>query len=413
MSEVKRFCNDHNISVFLFCFIVLYSIFIAGEVQIPIISDVIFSYHAVDFSMGFCSKLIVGAIYNFFFDTVKDEYILIFESILLVGFFITLSVLLEKFIYAIEPKYRKAAFILVLFFLTGPCTFSMYVKQIGMLDVYWLFACAFFFIFLSNKKLYLFMIPLFLGTLMVHYGAIFSYIPFFVIIMLYKISCCEDKKERNMLWIVTVLSSVLAIALFIYLLLFEQDNVTYTLSEFSEIMKERGVTYNRYYEYALYRDGGEQAANYPELEKYFNTNVSTAESLINLLIIQFWVTLKSVSFTQDILPLVLISPIMFVIYKYISVIFRRDKKNYVKRFSLFCLVVLFWLTYIVSTFTSMDDLRWITHSFFPLFTSLLYILYIDRNNVEDFFENIVNNIPKNLILIYFIFYGVITIVPYC
>ena len=363
--------------------------------------------------MGFCSKLIVGSLYNLFFDVVRDEYIILMESIVLAALFIGVSFLLERFINGTKTEYRKTAFILSLFFLTGPCTLSMYVLEMGMFDVYWVLGCVLFFFFMKNKKFYALTIPLFLVILMIHYGSIFAYIPFMVIIMLYKISCCDNKGDRRLLWFTAIVSSVAVIGLFVYLLMFELENVTYTFEEFRKILKERGVTYTGFYDYSFYHEGGTYYEEmYPDLVKYKVIGASPLENLINTIMLLALFTYTTASLSTDLLPLLIVSPIVLLIYKCLSFIFKSDKKNVIKRFSLFCMFVLFWFTYIVSTFTSMDDLRWITHSFFPLFASFLYVCYIEKEKISDYCFELINRIPKVILFAYFIFYSVITIHPY-
>ena len=120
--------------------------------------------------------------------------------------------------------------------------------------------CAFFFLFLSNKKFYILIVPLIAVTIMIHFATVFCYAPFFVIIMLYKISCCEDKQERNYLWIIAVVSAVTAVALALYFMMFEQSNMVYTFEEFKSVMESRGIKDTLYYDYAFYRapDANEQ-----------------------------------------------------------------------------------------------------------------------------------------------------------
>ncbi|MBQ6874526.1 MAG: hypothetical protein IJO24_09575 [Clostridia bacterium] len=414
MSAVKRFYKSHNIAVFLFCFVVLYNIIFAANFKLPQVSWVVFSYHAVDFSMGFCSKLIVGSLYNLFFNVVKDEFIILMESVVLTILFAGVSFLLEHFINSTKREYKKIALICSLFFLTGPCTFSMYVLEIGMFDVYWVLGCVLFFYFMTNKKLYVLTIPLFLVVLMVHYGSIFAYIPFMVIIMLYKLSCCDDKKERRLLWFVAITSSVAVIGLFVYLLMFEMENVTYSFEDFRAVLKERGVTNTSFYDYSFYHESGEYYENLfsDVVEKYKVADASPMENLVNTIMMVALFTYTTVSLTVDILPLLIISPIMLLIYKCLFFIFKSEKNNKVKRFSLFCMFALFWFTYIVATFTSMDDLRWITHSFFPLFCCFLYICYIEKDRFTSYCFSLVNCIPKPCLFFYFLMYAVLTIYPY-
>lgn len=411
MSAVKKFYKSHNIAVFLFCSLCLYSVFI-GEGKIEKIGDYALSFHAVDFSMGFASKIVVGQIYNLFFDSVTQRNAMLLEILFLVVFFIIVSFLLENFIRKTDAEHRKNIFIGVILLLIGPCTFSLITKTIGMLDTYWLFSCALFFVFLSRKKLYFLIIPLIIVTIMIHFATIFNYAPFYIIIMLYKISCCENKKERNYLWIITVVAAVAAVALALYFMVFEQSNMVYTYEEFKDFMASRGITDTLYYDYAFYRAPEANASDYEELIQYQNISGNAAKDLISLITMQVKLALDSIYFGNDILPFVLLSPIIYFVYYFRFIIFKQNKENKVKRFSLFCMSVLFFMTYFVGKITSYDNLRWIIHSYIPLILSLLYILYIEKEKAIAVFSGIIERIPKKILATYILIYGIVVLEPY-
>ncbi|MGN1442331.1 MAG: hypothetical protein ACI4XE_00675, partial [Acutalibacteraceae bacterium] len=140
--------------------------------------------------------------------------------------FAAVAVFLEKFILQVPSDFRKTALIVLLFFITGPCTFSMYIIQLGMLDVYWVYVSVLFFICLYYKPLNIFIIPLFWILILVHYASVLCFVPFFAIIMLYRISCLEKKRDKAFLWIIWVLSVVTTICLLVYFLLYERSNLT-------------------------------------------------------------------------------------------------------------------------------------------------------------------------------------------
>lgn len=411
MSAVKRFYKSHNIAVFLFCFLCLYSIFIS-EGKLEKIGENALSFHAVDFNIGFASKLVVGQIYNLFFDYVTQGRVMLLEIIFLAVFMISASFFLEKLIKNTAPEYRKSVFIGVVLLLIGPCTFSLITKAIGMLDAYWLFTCAFFFLFLSNKKFYILIVPLIAATIMIHFATVFCYAPFFVIIMLYKISCCEDKQERNYLWIIAVVSAVTAVALALYFMMFEQSNMVYTFEEFKSVMESRGIKDTLYYDYAFYRAPDANEQDYGDLLQYQNTDGSVIENLVSLIALQIKLALETVYFGNDILPFVLLSPVICVIVYFLFAIFKNNKTNKVKRFSLFCMPVLFCLTYVVGKLTSYDNLRWIIHSYIPLLLSFLYILYIEKEEIVAAFSDFIEKLPKKLIMTYLLIYGMIVLDPY-
>ena len=230
--------------------------------------------------------------------------------------------------------------------------------------------------------------------------------------MLYKISCCDNKKERNYLWIITVVAAVAAVALALYFMIFEQSNMVYTYEEFKDFMASRGITDTLYYDYAFYRAPEANASDYEELIQYQNISGNAAKDLISLITIQVKLALDSIYFGNDILPFVLLSPIIYFVYYFRFIIFKQNKENKVKRFSLFCMSVLFFMTYFVGKITSYDNLRWIIHSYIPLILSLLYILYIEKEKTIAVFSGIIERIPKKILATYILIYGIVVLEPY-
>ena len=110
INKVKSFCNKHYFAVVIFVFSIVYSCIIFTN-NIPYgVNGEIYALHAVDFGLGFCSKLLPGAIYNIFFDSVGNFKTTAYLFILLLLFYVVLSFVLEKFILKIKEENRKTRF---------------------------------------------------------------------------------------------------------------------------------------------------------------------------------------------------------------------------------------------------------------------------------------------------------------
>ena len=67
MIKLKNLVIRHKIALSFFAFIVIYNfVFVDKPFEFSSLCDVTYAYHLVDFSVGFCTKLLPGAIYNFF-----------------------------------------------------------------------------------------------------------------------------------------------------------------------------------------------------------------------------------------------------------------------------------------------------------------------------------------------------------
>ena len=98
INKLKTYFNRHYYALIVFEFCIIYSCTILGDFATYGVDKAVSAIHAVDFGMGFCSKLIPGAIYNIFFDNVSKIKTSVYLIILLIGFFFVLSFMIEKFL---------------------------------------------------------------------------------------------------------------------------------------------------------------------------------------------------------------------------------------------------------------------------------------------------------------------------
>ena len=398
MNKIKSLAEKHYYSVFFFLFIIIYSYVVPGVLQPWESVDVTQSFHAVDYSMGFCSRFLPGVVYQFLFGAVNEKTLNLYMTALMVLFFFGLSLVLEKFILAVNSEYRFAAMVILLFFLTGPATFSIYIHTLGMLDVYWVFAALLFIVLLSRKETYFLLFIPFVLCVLVYYVTWICYIPFFIILILYKISVVKTKKEKVYLWAALLICIIAAASLTLYFALFERENLTYTLEEFIDVLKSRGIDYYRYYAESMYYDG------YGGLE---DPNASVFSELIARLGLNFswFYSLSKVS------VVILLLPAVSFIYKFF---FKQISQcdNTLRKFSYICMLLLFPGTLVFSFFTSTDFIRWTGHAFLPLISSFIYVLHCEGN---DALRNVKAGFEKQdfkAVLIYLAFYMSIVYDPY-
>ncbi len=368
-----------------FAFLMIYLIIIPGDSKPWTVDPVMYCFYVVDFSVGFCSRILQGAIVNWIFGTANETNITIFLNVLMVLTFALYSHFAEKILLKIDSEYRKTAVLFLLLFFTGPCTFGMFVKIVGMVDFFWVFSTAIFFFIIQKKRLYFLIVPLFVFMVFIYYASLLSYVPFLALMLLYTISYTKEEKEKKYLTAVFFVSVIVTFSLGVYFVVFERSNLNYTFEEFNEYLMAKGVEEHRlfYYDYAFYRKVPYEiyhALNVSEISP--GQNPSSPSGVLGVIRQQILVNFRIFTFTEA-TPLVclLVTPVAVYIYRFIINKIRQEKDNKLRCFTLTCVLLLFPLTIItVLLFFSMDLVRWVGNAFIALFVSFLYILYKDGND---------------------------------
>ncbi|MBQ2931399.1 MAG: hypothetical protein IJE62_00940 [Clostridia bacterium] len=405
MARIKSFCKNHIYAFAFFAFLVLYNFVVVLKCQLPQISEVVYSFHIVDYSIGFCSKLLVGAIFNFFYDEINRSNVLTYEIILILLLFVTIAIFCEKLFKKVSYKYRKTALIIIFFFLSGPGTFAPHILDIGSLDLYWVYFTVLFIVCLTNQKLYPLIIVPFVFCVLIHFASLICFIPFFVIVSLYKLSGIEDITERKKLWISLIVSVILAVALAAYFMMFERSNVNYTIEEFHEFLKSKGSTHFRYYDWYLYQV---YESELNEVVKQFETTqgiwyaIQTVFQQMHYTILLLLRNPESLTASTEAFLFSL--PITVLLFAFIIKQIKDNRKNKIRSFSLVLSLMLFFATPVTGLFFSLDYVRWFAHAFLILFMTCLYICYIENQNCWQTLHNIISKFPVATLLGYFIVY---------
>ncbi len=379
MTSIKKFLYEHRIAFILFAFTVIYEIVIGNRMSFWRVSDHTFSLYTVDYGMGFCSRILPGAVFNFLFRELSYKNVTVFCTAIVLLMFAGVAVLLEKFITSVGSEYRLLSLFFALLILTGPASFSVFVIALGYFDLYWVGSSIVFIFLLSHKKLYFLIVPLFLISVLVHYGAIVCYIPFMAVMILLKAAFAEDKNEKLYLFVVFTVSVVLTLGITLYFILFGRANLTYSLHEFNRIIVNRGAKVTYLLDYSLYGD----VEYAEEINSVLWTSLPEDASIVQKLSLMLQqrlmatdhfaersgTVLEKVSGAVMLIPAVCIPAAVFI-----NTI-KEKENNTLKRFACLCSLLLFAGTLIVGLFSSTDTFRWRTNAFLPLFASFLYLLY--------------------------------------
>ena len=412
INKIKEFSKKHYYAVIIFAFIMIYSFVVPGEFSLFRADNAILAIHAVDFGMGFCSKLLPGAIYNLFFDSVSIVKTSVYLIVLLTIFFGILSVFLEKFILSVDTGHRKIALIILAFFLTGPSTFAIHTHYPGMLDMYWVFCALMLFIFLSKKQLIPLVLLPFILCVTVYFASLICFIPFFVIIILYKISCTQDKTEKLLLWSVVIISAMAAVGLGVYFAVCETDNLVYTIDEFHSIYSERGVDRFFYFDQSLYKEIESYGLN--KFNGYLPKDNSNIENIISEIVLRINYSLSMISLGDKLIVIFLISPAVILILSFLLNQIKSNikKRNTLKLFSNICMLILPFFTTFSSVFFSEDLIRWIGHAFITLFIYFIFSIYNEGEESWCWIEDRISKLPTPILMIYFTLYATTIYHPY-
>lgn len=416
---------------YIFAFLLVYSFVVVRKCRLPSMEDVVYSFHAVDFSMGFCSRFLPGAIFNFIFKTPTILKATIYETVLLVGFFAVLSVFISKISRSLSEENRPCFLLLTLFFLTGPGTFSIYSYQIGMLDVYWMFFGIAFFALIKNKYLKWLTPVICILCLLIHYAAILCYIPLFALIALYEASVTESKREKNSYYTIFILICVFSIPSFLYFVLSDSANHTYTQEQFDAVLEARGAFNHLYYDDTAYgandvinnllRDGiitKEQSNTYlnpiilsPEKYHGFAVLINQIWEHIHLLTLLYSLDVYTKALIRQLVIYFLEFPIVITIFRYFIHCIK-SKKSKLYSFIFICITIYYPVISLITPLLSTDTVRWMSHSFTVPFIFLMYCIYTEKDKVTVKIREMNTRIPIFIKALYLTVYSLVIFDPY-
>lgn len=397
-TQKSGFLFRHRFSVGFFVFLALYNYIIVNRLKFwEVDSGGTYLHHIIDYkSLGFRSGLLPGSVYyGIFGENSSVKTASIYETVLILLFFIGMSVMLEKFIYKVNEQYRSTALVLVFLYISGPFTFSTFTDTLGMLDVYWLFFSLAFFFVLDNKVLSFFIPVLFALSLMVHMSAVLCYLIMFSILILYRLSLEQDGKKKKSYTAVFVLSMVATAFLAVFFLVFKKD-MPMTVEEFNGMLEKRGGTYFAYYDYTfydynIYKGTGLYPAELYDIESPVWRAIRLAIQRIYFLHTEFirdYTQNRSALILRAVSSLLILSPVMFFFYRHMRRFYKSIDSNKLKKFSVFLMMVQFPFTVITGNLVSLDVNRFFTHAFLISFTMFLYVMYKEEDFRADVLETV-------------------------
>lgn len=201
----------------------------------------LFQFYLCDYSVGFCSRLFVGAVIGLFADKLTVDNI---DWIVKVSIVLSLAgqvVLVGLFM---RRGFRNRSFVAALLaglFLFDPLIATANVAAPGMLDVYLLILFFIWLLFLKTP-LTVFVTPVFIIVGMaIHYEFLFTFMPPMLSLLLYYAYFSKNKHERLGKGAAFICGSVVAAVSFIYFVFFAKDFLRMNSDGFYQHMLSRFV----------------------------------------------------------------------------------------------------------------------------------------------------------------------------
>ena len=380
---------------------------------------VTFTFYTVDYSFGFCTKLLPGAVFNLITKDVSPRKVHVFCNVLLLLAMCGMCFMLDRLYVGAPREYKKTVLVVFGFFLTGTGGFSLLFKNFGLLDSFWIYFAILFVFFLRYRALRPLLPVFFFLCLLTHLGAILTYIPFFAILILYELSLCEKKSQKWALRVVFVVSLLVAAVTVLYFFLFERSNLRFSTSrELQNAITRRGGD-GTYYGYAFFDDYRSYLVVPPEniLTLTGTFLPEPVEQVLNAVFrqISYNFELNRVrnykSYWIEGGALLVLAPAAVYLYRFLACCFRRAKGMAVKRAAIFFLMCLAPFTSIIAFFISID-VRWINHAFLTQFSAVLYMTYREKDALLPQLRALVSKPRPVFRMLYFMVYAAVVFPPY-
>ena len=416
--RVRLALARHKVMGCFLLFILVYECVFAWQFGSWKIGEYPYIFHALDYSFGFCTRILPGAVTNFLFGRTTVSNATALETVLLLLFFVALSFFLEKLYLRWDPADRPWGLLLLFLFVTGPCSFGIYVKELGMLDAWWLYSTVIVFFLLSHKKLWPLIVAFAFLLPLIYYSSILCFAPFIVILLLYKATVETDPKSRRLLFAVAGVFAVVAIGFTVYFVGFGQKNVRMAPEAFFALLKARGCTgnvdeiYHVMYNVPPVESGIAPGKEADILQQAGVNSVLMAQIVIRLR--QHLTIFRESTKTRylDLLYAFLLScPVLALLlssFRYQM----KNSKNRMRKFVFFCMSALFFFINITCVFVSTDNIKWLAHGVTLTFSCCLFVLYNEPHLFSEVIKPMLRKIPQPVLICYCLIYAATVFHPY-
>lgn len=414
MTRVKTFFISHRRFFCIFAFLVFYNLVFVRSCTGFEISTVGYSFLALDYSLGFASGLLPGAVFRLLCGEIDNVKATLFAAGVYLAILIAVAAFLEKLLLAAKKEDRRSLWILLLFFIAGPNTFALYFTQIGTYEVYWVFLAALFLLCLAYRPLTPLTVPVCVLTLLVNWNGLFCVVPFFCILLLYRFAMETKTSAKTVLGICFALCVGISVPLAVYLVLCVPGNLRYTLEEFHALMLQKGVTYFHYPDTLLYhttdRFMNEYFASLPETEVLLQSGPWTYLTAV----IRAYYSIAADQMTarrpwQTAGAVLAAAPVVFLTERFFRRGLRDHTQSRLKRFCFFCMGAMFFVTLLITAFTAFDYFKWLSIAYIFLFASFLFVAYHEKQRASVYLNGFFAGVPAPCIIAFAVAYAALAL----
>lgn len=381
------------------------------------VSPVAYEIHAVDYSVGFCSKLLPGAIYHLLIGKYDTISMTIYIHAVTILFMLLVSCLFQRVYYEINAN-KAFVFVLAAVFVPGSAiTFNHLLLAEGYFDVYWIILFSVALLILRNEIARWFIPALCFLMILVHYASFLSFVPLLLLIVLLKAIKTDNEFDRKSYKLVFAIAFMVSVVSFLYFVINETANIKMEDYEaFKAFLRTRGVERSDYFSWYLFKNtdvitvldidsnrameeilnGGDQVSKFSQIAHaifaLFKWTVITAEYLFHIPEILF------------VSPLFVMSTVLVVRY------IKRYAANWMEKIIAVLLLLIPILDMAEIFVASIDTQRWIGHAVLSLFTVITTLGIVGNRRIISDIEDRVLRPYAYITIPYLIMYSVISVV---
>ncbi len=349
----------------------------------------VYQFYLCDYSVGFCSRLLVGAVVTFFTDVVSTDLmnVIINTSVI---FSLVLQAAAAGVILRVAMKRESLLCCgLVLLFLLSPMAVTENMQMPGQLDVYLLVVFLLWLACYRTPAVYV-ISPLVCAICMaIHYEFVLMFLPPMLVLLLYRAVSWEQKRARVLSAVSFSVCLVVTAVLLVWFVFFATQHLHLTESEFyygmlrrfrtdpvtrsSNIYRMGTPIYKEYFDAHLFGHADFTENLFGE-EAYSFTYDSVWGYIRSMLIIAK--SLGQSDWSKELVPFVPVALIFCVIWV-LCMVKAKGKRG--ERFVYFCCAAQMFVI-IPDMIASSDLWRFISAAFIAQF-SVFFAIYYDQNSV--------------------------------
>ena len=127
LRQIKR----HKIGLACFLYLLLYHWAYINNGTMWSVNPVTYSLYVMDYSMGFCSRILPGAVYGALIGKYEYAPVSAFVTVFFLLLLAAAAFYMEHFFTAAAPGQQNTCLMLIFLFLSGPFTFGIFTVSSG------------------------------------------------------------------------------------------------------------------------------------------------------------------------------------------------------------------------------------------------------------------------------------------